>query len=406
MSADFEEAHELMSGIHSMSVDWSASIAEITMSTGLKIPIPLDPLPADLHGFIRTSKYFPHSSELRLETDRGDTLVIEIPKLHDPAPRGGRPVIYLDQKDWSLLSNALYEPRRVASPVEREAAEYLINLARQKRVILPMSMGHLTETAKWTNAERRYPLALTVLELSRGWQVRHPLDIRQYELRFSLSNRVKQEQVPNVHAITLEAFAAQPGLFSRSSQGASSGLPLGLAIAIDAVTSMSSYSSAILDSDAVPMGDISSWVVGNQALTDWLAGRQESTSRKRNHVRPYFLRDLSPEIAEAAQSLGVSSEGLKMWLENYCFQDLREMPSLSLFQEVYHDRHLNRTTVWRSNDLTDMMFLCSGAAYAEYVVGERSQVSRIRQAARRLRRRINIYPTLSELVADLQRQIS
>jgi hypothetical protein len=78
-----------------------------------------------------------------------------------------RPVVYLDQRHWITLAQRLHSPDEVAER-DREPAERLIELARSKLIALPLSSANLWEIAP-TGPHRR-DVALTMVELSRGWQ--------------------------------------------------------------------------------------------------------------------------------------------------------------------------------------------------------------------------------------------
>lgn len=45
---------------------------------------------------------------------------------------------------------------------DRDAALRLAELAADRRIVLPASGGHLFETGKWTDPDRRYRLGLTI----------------------------------------------------------------------------------------------------------------------------------------------------------------------------------------------------------------------------------------------------
>lgn len=402
MPHDHENITGPMAGIHSMRLNWREWSAVITLRNGYQDFMRLPGSPSTMMRPIRRSEYFPSSNEVHFETDRGELLVAEVPAYGQPPPLAGRPVVYLDQKDWSLMANVLYEPIKVESSIQRDAATRLIELARNKRVILPMSFGHLTETAQWTDTDRRYRLALTLLELTRGWQMRHPVDVRHYELMQSMSSRFKREPLPAVHIVTLEPCAAQADSLFRSSSTAMAGLPLEIAVALDACNCISSYFSAVLDAEDVQMEPILEWESGFQRLTDWLANVSISQEQKRKITQTSFSRDIRFEIDLATRFVGISDEELSAWADKFAYSDIPIMPSLGLFREVYVNKHLDRTARWHKNDLIDMMHLCCAAGYADYVVGERSLVSRIKQAATRLHRPLNIYRNLSELMVDLE----
>jgi hypothetical protein len=120
------------------------------------------------------------------KTRHGDRIVVELPNGDHLEPVGNRPVIYLDQNHSSAISKARYEPERLPED-ERAAAEKLYVLARDQAVIVPLSAGHVAETCQWADRERRYHLAVTILELSRGWQMRDVLHLRRGELQRALA---------------------------------------------------------------------------------------------------------------------------------------------------------------------------------------------------------------------------
>jgi hypothetical protein len=101
-----------------------------------------------------------------------------------------------------LVPNAT-EPVR---PSEREAARTVIQLAQDQQIVLPMSFAHVSETCQWSDPERRYNHAVTLLQLSAGWDVSDPAEVRRYELRQMLL-----EEIPVASPIPLEVITLQAG---------------------------------------------------------------------------------------------------------------------------------------------------------------------------------------------------
>lgn len=395
---------QLLSHITSMTMDRLTSTGTIVTTDGDSISFPLQFEP-DPDGAIRRLTYAGRSNQLILETYRGDSIPVEIPLPRDAGLFPSCPVVYLDQKDWSLLANVCFEPERVSSSEERAAAEQLISLAQEEKIVLPMSLGHMGETAKWTNEERRYRLGLTVARLSRGWQMRHPLDIRASEIRRSFANRLGHD-APTDHVVfTLDPCAAEAT--STSSQYLASHAELGQAIGYlaESLTCISAYFEAILHSEAVPMGSVSGWVESNQEYTRWLEGTAWSSAKKRKSIWGRLLGDLGSEITQVAYKSGISPEDLDIWLAYPIAEEAQSLPSLSIFCEMYQDKHLNSKTIWNSNDLIDMMYLSCAAAYADFVIGERSLVSYARQAARRLDRKMSLHSRMTDLVKELEASV-
>jgi hypothetical protein len=388
---------EILPGITAMVVDRATSMATILTSDGKAFSFP-HVFPAEPSSNLSRITHLPNAYILIFETRRGDKIEVDLPSHLAPAPHLNRPVVYLDQKDWSLLANALHDPDKIRSTNERRAAQQLIQLALAKKIILPMSMGHLGETARWTDSEKRYRLALTVIQLSRGWQMRHPLSIRRYELSHALSWRFDRNPPPPRHNFTLEPCSAEheppPQQFEE--------LPPSIAYAAKAMSCISSYFDAILDSQSVPTNPVPAWVQMNQEFTEWLSSDGADASLKRKSILSHFRMDLEPELLQAVYESGITSAELEAWREAHFREDIRAMPSLGLFTEVFQDKHLDPSTTWRDNDLIDMIFLTCAAGYADYVVGERSLVGYIKQAANRLRRPIRVHSQVGELVAELQ----
>ena len=74
-----------------------------------------------------------------MTTTRGDAIEVELPTPGAPAPLRDRPTVYLDQNHCSTVTNAIYQPSRVRDPAEREAADDLVELARKREIVLPLS---------------------------------------------------------------------------------------------------------------------------------------------------------------------------------------------------------------------------------------------------------------------------
>ena len=86
-------------------------------------------------------------------------------------------------------------------------------------------------------------------------------------------------------------------------------------------------------------------------------------------------------------------------------EDVPAMPNLGLFREVFHDKLVDGHTKWNSNDLTDMMYLTCAAAYCDFVVGEKSMISKINQAQRRMKQPCAAFRQLSACVPAVAEKI-
>lgn len=127
--------------------------------------------PSNLQGMLAAFsvvEYQPWKRQLIFKFRDGYGFTCELGSEKAPAPIRGRPVVYLDQNQWSTLSKALFAPHRVPDARERHAAVELLRMAEEGHVILPLSAAHLAETGAWSNGAGRSELARTILAGSRG----------------------------------------------------------------------------------------------------------------------------------------------------------------------------------------------------------------------------------------------
>ncbi|MFI1236831.1 hypothetical protein [Nocardia salmonicida] len=356
--------------------------------------------PFNATSHISRTTYRPLKNTLTIETIRGDTIVAEMPTVRDFSPRRGRPTVYLDQNHW----NALYKAKYVISGVksrEHEAALWLIEQASAGRIILPLSSAHMSETCKWRNNGERYALALTILQLSAGWQLRDPLAVRRKEILSSIHSRLETGiEIFAYPAVTLEPYAISSDIRSPEVARKHSSL------ASAALTAVTANFDTMLDGEAVQQNPIPGWVERNQNFTDWLATEKGAGSEmKRRRTYVFFFSDTGSEVAKAAHSTGVSVEEMGRWSQSFMEQDVALMPNLGLFREVFHEKLVDGRTKWNSNDLTDMMYLTCAAAYCDFTVGEKSLISKIEQAQRRIKRTSAVFRNLSACVPVLADRI-
>ncbi|HEV2069586.1 MAG TPA: hypothetical protein VGR26_07330 [Acidimicrobiales bacterium] len=336
---------------------------------------------------------------LTFETRQGDRIETELPDRNDLAPLQGRPVIYLDQNHWSAMAKAIHEPERLPQE-ERSAAEELIELARQRRVIMPLSMGHVGETGQWRNSDRRYRLALTMLDLSKGWQLCDVDALRRAELQRSLAVALRCSLPPAPAPVTLQPGAMSARSVERYQPGAE--FDEELAFAMAALTETFATFDQMLDDVAIRRPPVPGWVERNQRITREIAsGVAHARSLRRAVTLEAFRRDLPHELASAAAGLDVAPEDVGRWLRDLNEEQITSMPSLAIYRELLHEKLSDPGTVWEDNDLDDMMYLSCGAAYADHVVGERRLTSDLRHGLERLGRPVNVYRRLADLIPML-----
>jgi len=382
-----------------VTIDGSTVTFIMTDGRVARMTVKTPPFPPD--GPIGKATLYPSLNALALETIRGELIGVELPAEGCFAPMRNRPVVYLDQKDWSSLAKLRYAPARVRPAEERAAAEQIADMANRHRIILPMSAGHMSETCQWPADQERYQLGLTIVQLSGGWQMRDPLDIRARELQQKLRTRFQRQPLPLLEVFTLEPNAIHVGRGAQRIPDRSSSIEEQIEFATEALASVTASIATMLDAESVESNPVPGWVQQAQEFTRWLADRQYSREQKRKLIDGFFISDARLEIASEARAAGITTDELGNWLQKSSRDDIKSMPCLGLFREVLRQKHLNPGTSWEANDLIDMMYLTCASGYADYVVGERSLVSQIKPALRRLGRPINVYSSLRDLISAL-----
>lgn len=350
--------------------------------------------------FIASSTFIPSTFQLVLRTIRDDQVVLDIPRPAEFSPLGGRPTIYLDQNHWSTLTNTIHDPYRVRDAEERTAAQQLIDLARSDEIVLPLSSAHVSETCKQADPEDRYRRALTVAQFSRGWQLRDPLALRQFELRQALTVRYLDRCLLPSAAVTLEPNALHAGRREPLDE-VDRTLPEDVRWTIHAIHCISGIVDSLLAAEHLPMPPADGWAAELQRFAGFLAENPTGREMLRRRTHAKFIVDLGPELAEEACRSRVTPEDMSDWILRCSEEDLREMPSLGLFREVMHEKLCDPKLRWVGSDLIDMMYLTAGAAYCDYVVAERAHGSHITAGWRRQGVKRVAHTSLRSLIAAL-----
>lgn len=327
----------------------------------------------------------------------------ELGTVKDPSPIRGRPVVYLDQNQWSTLSKSLFAPQRV-SDAERLAAVRLLTMAEAGDIILPLSSAHLSETSAWSNDAGRSELARTILAGSRGWQMRDVLEVRADEFRQCLAALAGIDIAPPAPVVTLEPYAALDSSVRGESDGVSlpDDLPETWNFGYLSTLSNTVYVACLLDSEPTPRGSLAGWLTRVQEFSSWLDGeRQRSKIERRKAARLFAAADATKEIATAASEIGATPAQATEWLAAAWDQPSLGAPAITLFRSVMVDKMLAGAR-WEENDLTDLMYLCTAAAYADYVVGERRTIGLLRQSVRRSQLPVQLHTKLASVVSALE----
>ncbi|WP_432571326.1 hypothetical protein [Kineococcus sp. SYSU DK005] len=174
--------------------------------------------------------------------------------------------------------------------------------------MLPASSGHYHETTKWPDDAARYRLGLTILQLSRGWQLRDPLQVRRDEIRASYEQVFLGGPAPCARSVV----SLVPGVLHGPARGGPSteaplDFPPDFAAAYEALLSATVSIDLMLDRNHIPSTPPTGWTQSNQQFSDWLDHEPRDSQQKRKSVDALLLHDLQRELAEEARSSGITT---------------------------------------------------------------------------------------------------
>ncbi|MEV5311054.1 hypothetical protein [Streptomyces sp. NPDC052610] len=384
-----------------ITIDRGSDTFVLVRSDGKEARLPLRSPLFEPTSLLRRVSYPPSFEGLVVETLKGDSIVFDLPCFGRSDQLAGRLVIYLDQNKWRLVSDAMSGQQSGTSD-DRAAALQLVQWSAERKIILPASSGHYYETTKWSNAEGRYRLGLSILKFSRGWQLRDPLQVWRDELRLMFRAEIGQSEIV-APVVTLE-----PNTLHSASRGvvappAPADFPPQAAFQHEALVSALSLIDTMLDSEGGERGPEVGWTEANQKFSDWLDAHGGDAQQKRKAIDAWLLSDLQKKVAEESFAIGMTPEQLKAWGTGFQpVQKMSSLPALGLFREMLHERHLNRGTTWKPNDVIDMVYLSCAAGYSDFVVCERQMREPLARGAKRLERSAQVFRSLTEAVSAIE----
>ena len=360
--------------VNAFVMDFAARTLRFGFESGDETTLPL---PTELA--VRTNldrlTVYPRHHEAVVQLPEGTEAVVELRGGVTVDERlAGRGVAYLDQNKWSVLDRF----RRGGSLPANEAAaaEELIAMVDERRVVLPASAGNYVETTPLYGV-KRVMLGATVVSLSRGWQMRNPLHVRFDELRLDLEDRdpvaaeVFAPQAPDVFGPPLSRLLPDrrlPPPFDTLGRDLSAAL---------------SVAEVLIDPARVPdegdLARVEAWAVDHARFAKWMGDEGLGPERARRAVLGKLLVDLTPEVIRLSQITGLDPREI---VDRYLGADdpIARMPSISRVRGVLYGRLRNDGQRWEGNDLLDIVNLACAAGYANVVIGERQNISYLRQA--------------------------
>ena len=318
--------------------------------------------------------------------------------------RAGRPVIYLDQNKWVQVAMALHRPERVRPPSELAPTLRVIEMARGKEVLLPISSGHWIETGP-LEGHRRAHVASLMVGLSRGWIMRDPPRVAALEMATLFGNDEHGRSGENGTSVfTLDAGA----LFAEPTTAhvlRHDGLPSDVGDVIEALSGVQSILAVLLEDERTkdPNGvqKARQWADIYQAWAQQLASQRLSASRLRRQTLEAFIKGLGHGLAEVARAHGIGSADLEAWVDEGAERDLCRLPYLGLSREVTHARLRDANDRWHRHDLVDMLYLPCAAAHGDFVVAEKKMAHYLQRTTRD-RSTCVVVASFADLIAALE----
>lgn len=317
----------------SVTFDARARICSVVMSDGVIRTAPIAPdLDVGWADLARSVVDLANRKlELTLQTGESMTLNLGWSDGGDHPPIGSSSV-YLDQNHWVTLAQYVHAPDRVRA-ADRDPAEALVALARSGAVILPLSSAHLRETAP--TGKHRRDMAMTMLELSRGWQMRNPLDVRRRELAAAISGAE-----PRCEAV----FTLEPNVVFDESTPVPTpqDFPPVWQEMHRRVVSATANMAAMLEEDD-PAGDPGAgererWLNAYRAHARRVQEQKPSQEETRMVAHATLVADLLQETKKAALLAKVNDNALASWITDRSAADYERAPQLRTLEDVLYHR--------------------------------------------------------------------
>ncbi|WP_240372163.1 hypothetical protein [Brevibacterium zhoupengii] len=375
-------------------LNFEERVARIVYQDGRTVVLPLD---MESEPELASSAFDWENWWIYSFTKRGHPIITMGFNPNSPPSRHGMPAVYLDQNHWRTLSDVMREPSLVSDAAQRDAAKELIHLALDGGVILPLSSGHMAE-ATGLDGDLRYHVGVAMASLSGGWQLRHPIDIWKREAERSMRSCIGLEDSSAFHTILTDPGA----LFSEDT---------GLGVAENAsdcekfqamLTMPNVILSMLINPEQLPKESLTNWIDHHTRITSQiLSSGGTKEHRRRLALRRYWNENIS-YYTVPYRRLTRSQD-----FPTFSDRDLRDLlsgsPMAGLLAELFVLRFTDRNRKWQRNDLTDIFYLTSAAAYADYVCAEKHTGVQLRQAQRSLGRKETVFTSLSPLVEALRK---
>jgi hypothetical protein len=390
----------LHSWLHRLEWNVQTGVVSFLLPDGRCISTGIAPPAGGDSTTIQTAAFDPAEHTLRITTMRGDEVTMHLEPLYGPARVVDRPVVYLDQLHWSTLARHLYGNGSVAKN-DADPADEIIRRARCGEILLPMSAGHAVETVVMY-ADKRQDLAATLLGLSGGWQMLHPVDVRKREFAAVVASDPVRARFPERSEVfTVSADRMFSGGVPVPNDIEKQYLPAQLLRLTELLSAVMATFDALMDPDPDTAVKPQAWTDQTAAIACDPAFQALPRTRRRDAARGLALRDVTSEFAEISFGYGVAPEQAVERMMASLRGSREQMPFFALWTDVLDERLSSFQTRWESNDLIDMLFLGCAAAYADVVVAERTATNYLNAVWRRRPGKCPVVRTLAEALDRL-----
>lgn len=332
---------------------------------------------------------------LVITTPNGESATVEI-----ESSVGTARVVYLDQGHWSALARRIHDPDSFSDQDDASAADKIIGWARDRRIVLPLSSGHVMETTPLYGPKRQR-LALTMLQLSRGWHMRNPIHVRRDEITWVLGDTGAislEHDRPEVFTLDADSlYATSPLPQPRPAE-----LPEYLDWLCTRLTAVAANFDLLIDPQRIVSEKTTGWSDGLAALANDTQFQARPAPQRRATAQARALTDAIADrpVLDFILRSGLSPEDTGTALLQGLQASTDTMPFLRLFADALSVRVLNRAR-WEPNDLIDMLYLACAGAYADGVAAERAAFQYLNAAWKDRPKPCPVVPTLRELVSHL-----
>jgi len=291
-------------------------------------------------------------------------------------------IVFLDQNKWIELAQ-VHSGRTTSGPIA-ELFPQLIAAVQAGRVLFPLSVANIMETAKRNDPASRRLIAETQAMLSLGHVHRSRAARMQVELRAAIQRRfgIEPPAMPARWAIApgfMQAFGPMAGLMTS---------PEDLA-RIARVNSLMHPAALYLDymvtqDDARRREANATLSQGLSELVTRIEGRRarfasESLDMRRRIYAAQSWVDHLDLLNQTATALGYSFNDLRALGDHAMRTLLEDVPTMNVEVEMAA-RLEAKTGPLSTNDVLDMQSFYTAIPYCDRVVAEKAAISRAQQA--------------------------